>query len=1155
MKLIRFWTCLLLACAAGAQEFRSSILGRVTDVTGAVVPGVAVMVTNVDTNVPASARTNEQGNYRVPFLLPGNYRVSVEHAGFRRIERTDVRVSLATDVSLDFVLELAVAAESITVTAATPMLNTTSADLGQVIQQTFIQNVPVSLTRNVLNRAYLDPSITYSDTTGTVTSNAQTQIVISGGGGARGRNEIIVDGIPNTVARSGGVAIFVPSQDSVEEMRVQSTLFDASYGHSNGGAINISTRSGTNAVHGTAYDFKRWRALNANSWVNNRKGLAKPPVNYNQYGGVIAGPVWLPNLYNGRNRTFFTFALESNADKAPRTRQAHVPTELERAGDFSQTRNSLGSGLVAIYDPFSTVGTGTSARRTVFPDGRIPARLLNPTGVALAKAFPLPTEITTPQIGVINWYGTGVYQVLEKQYSGRIDHQISPRQRMFGRYSRLTRGDEFIPVFFPGVFNFPVDGQADLGIQDRFFNSAALDDTISFTPTFAGSLRYGLVTRSLPKVIGVSSGRNLADPSGLSLAPIILSNQATKAFPYVTLGENFPGLGGRRDVETWLSHAALATFYKTVSNHNLRFGMDYRMTRWNRIYLGDPQSGRFAFSTLFTQANASTASTANTSGSGLASLLLGVPASGSLGYESPQSMQNHYLALFIQEDWRVRPKLTLNFGLRWELEKPYTERYNRIGYGFDYNAQPPASLKVPGLDLRGGLLFAGVNGNPRTEGNLDKNNFGPRFGFAWSLNDKTVVRGGYGLFFAAQTYNSTFQGSVATFDAVTTYIASLDNNATPATTLANPFPYGLRPAQGTTPGLGARYGDNLTVSDQYRVNPYTQQWQVSIQREFPGRILLETAYVGALTVKSPETFDLNEMPDVYRKPAENNMVNNPFLGIFDAMSLLGKGEKIPQGRLWKRYPQYAASQLWGASLSLEGAPTGRAVFHAWESRVEKRFSHGLNVNWAYTFSKLITSNTTSIINERHYRSVGAFDVKHTTRMAFVYELPFGPRKPLGASLPGALARLAEGWTVSGFLTANTGTPLSITDRTLQVAGTAGRPIRLRNAAKSGPIAPRVDAYFDTTAFYRLPDQYAVSPEPLYFDELRGPGLVSFNGAVTKDIRLVERLRVQLRAEAANLTNSPAWANPLTDISTAATFGKIQDGGAARSIQMGLKLTF
>jgi hypothetical protein len=1155
MRLFKQGICiLLLTCAAFAQEFRSSIFGRITDATGAVVPGAAVAAVNVDTNASAGTKTNEQGNYRIPFLLPGNYAVFVEQAGFRKIERRGIRVSVGSDMTLDFMLEVAATGESITVTAVAPTLNTANADLSQVVEQTYVRNLPVSLTRNVLNKALMTPGITRADTAGTVTSNGQTNIVISGGGGNTARNEIMVDGIPNTVARSGGVAVFVPSQDSVEEMKVQTTLFDAAYGHSNAGAISITTLAGTNEIHGSAYDFKRWRALNANSWENNRLSLKKPPLSYNQFGGVLSGPVYLPRIYDGRNRTFFTFSLENNSDKAPRTRQARVPTQLERGGDFSQTLNRRGAAGLEVYDPWSTTGSGTSAKRTLFPGARIPASSLNPTGVAVAKVYPPPNLAGPAQIGADNWAGNGVYQVLEDQQSIRIDQVVSSRQRMFGRFSRLKRQDEFVPVFFPGVLSFPTEGQSDLGLSYRNFYSVALDDTISFTPTLVGSVRYGLSYRYLPKWLGLAAdGRTLADPSALNLAPVILQNQATKAFPILNMGERIIQMGGREDVENWYTHTVLTTFYKMVRNHSLKFGTDYRLNRWNKIYLGDGQSGSFAFSPVFTQANPSVPTTADTSGSGLASLLLGVPASGSLGYDSPLARQHHYLSLFVQEDWRVRPNLTLNFGVRYELETPYTERYNHAAFGFDYTA--PSPLKAPGLDLRGGLLFAGTGGNPRREGNLDANNFGPRFGFAYSLGGRTVLRGGYGLFYGAQSYNSGFDGAIATFSAATPYVGTVDSGATPFATLANPFPGGLRLPQGSEAGLAARYGDSLSFFNQTRVNPYNQQWQFSVQRQLPGAAVLEAAYVGMLSLKILEAFNLNEKPDAYLSlgAEEDKKVTNPFLGVFSGTSQLGQGATVSQGQLWKRYPQYV-------SLTMEGANTGRAIFHGLQAKVEKRLSHGLNLLWAHTFSKLIVNNTTSIVNERHYRSVDDQDVRHVMRLAFVYQLPFGPGKPLGGGMRGVAARLAGGWNLSGFLSANTGFPLTITHAN-------GRPIRLRNAAKSGAIGERLgyeidpatrrvlNPYFDINAFAALPSKYVVSPEPSYFDELRGPGNVSLNLAVLKEITLKERLKLEVRAEAANATNSPNWANPGTNMSNLATFGVIPSGGNARSIQIGARLAF
>jgi hypothetical protein len=375
---------LLFCCAAMAQESRGTLLDRITDASGAVAPGVAVTAVNLDTNASLETRSNDQGNYRIPFLLPGNYRVTVERAGFKRIERGGIRISVGSDTTLDFTLEVGAATESITVTAAAPLVNTSNADLGVVIDREYIQGLPVSLTRNAINRIMLSAGVTGD--TGTYTSNAQSEFSIMGGGSTRGRNEVMVDGIPNTIPQSGGVIVFVPPLDAVEEMKVHTTLFDAAYGHSNGGAVNITTRGGGNQVHGAVYDFKRWAALNSNSWSNNRLGLPKPPLSYNQYGGLVSGPALIPRLYDGRNRTFFSFSLESDVDKRDTSRRGRTPTDLERNGDFSQTLNRLGRALLPVYDPWTTTGSGNTAARTPFPNTRIPAARLDPTGSAVAKA-------------------------------------------------------------------------------------------------------------------------------------------------------------------------------------------------------------------------------------------------------------------------------------------------------------------------------------------------------------------------------------------------------------------------------------------------------------------------------------------------------------------------------------------------------------------------------------------------------------------------------------------------------------------------------------------------------------------------------------------------------------------------------------------------
>ncbi|MBI3695026.1 MAG: carboxypeptidase regulatory-like domain-containing protein, partial [Acidobacteria bacterium] len=1094
--------------------------------TGAVVVGAAVRVRNVDTNLALDTRSNEQGNYQLPFLPPGNYAVTVEHPGFRNIERPSVHVSINSQVTLDFALELGAAAETVTIRSAPPLLTTVGADLGQVVDNAYVGAISVSLTRNVINLTRLAPGVTGD--TGTYSSNAQSNFSISGGGSTRGRNEFLVDGIPNTIPQGGGLIVFVPSVDSVEEVKVHTTMFDAAYGHSNGGAVNITTRGGTNQLHGALYDFKRWRALNANSWTNKRLGLPKPPVDYNQWGYTAGGPVWLPRVYDGRNRTFFSTSLERDNDARELSRQARVPTELERNGDFSQTLNRLG-GPFSLFDPASTTVAGGRATRIEFPGARIPADRLSPIGLAVMKAYPAPNQAGPSQIGRLNWASTAVYTVAQSQESARIDHVLSARQRLFGRVSRLVR-DQHSDTLFPGVLDFPAEGSSDLGKDLRHFTSIALDDTFIFSPSFLGSLRYGFSRR----FSDVSNGALGFNPADLRLPASLTASQSIPGYPIFRLGENVATIGTTASNEANDLHALLATFTKLTGRHSLKFGADYRLVRWNRLSQGSQAVGDFTFNPVFTQADPSTNSSADRSGSAMASLLLAAPASGSLGYNSPLSLQNHYVAGFMQEDWKLSTRLTLNFGLRYELETPYTERYNRASYGFDSTAKLP--VQVPGLDLRGGILFAGVDGRPRREGSVDTNNFGPRFGFALAANSKTVVRGGYGLFYSGQSYNSGFLGQVGVFDASTPYVGSIDGGATIFTTLANPFPNGLRRPVGSSAGLLARLGDSLSFFNADRVSPYNQQWQFSIQRELPSQILVEAAYLGMLSLKQFESFDLNEKPDRYLAEGanENRAVPNPFLGVFPATSALGTGSTIVQRRLWPAFPQFT-------SLTVEGANTGRAIYHALQLKVEKRLTHGLNFVWNYTASKLMDNNTTSIVNPRHYRSISNLDQAQLMRLAFTYQLPFRVESRLAR-------QAAEGWSLSGFLNLASGLPLSISQAN-------GRPIRIRNPRKSGPIVERLNEYFDTKAFVPLPNQYTVSPEPPNLAELRAPGARSLNLSLFKTFPLRERLRLEVRAEMANFTNTPNFGAPGANMSNAATFGVINSAGGSRSMQLGGRLVF
>jgi len=487
------------------------------------------------------------------------------------------------------------------------------------------------------------------------------------------------------------------------------------------------------------------------------------------------------------------------------------------------------------------------------------------------------------------------------------------------------------------------------------------------------------------------------------------------------------------------------------------------------------------------------------------------------------------------------------------LETPWTERYDHLFYGFDYTSPNP--VKVPGMNLRGGPLFAGINGSSRRTGNVDTNSFGPRFGFAWQARPGTVLRGGYGLFYASAIGNLDTVNSVpSTFNTDITYIASQDRGFTPYTTLADPFPNGIPRPPGNSLGTASLLGQSFSFLAQDHVLPYAQQWQFSIQHSLPLQIRVEAAFVRELSVKGLQSFGLNEKPDAYLAlgSQENLQVANPFYGTFPVETGMGSSKTIAQRQLWLAYPQYTG-------ITQNATNSRTTVYHAVQLMLEKRLTHGLSVLANATVSKLMDNNLTSLVNTRHYRTISSHDTPRVYNVAFVYDLPFGPGRPF-LTRRGPLSKIIGGWSFSGSYHYESGNPLSISDSN-------GRPLRIRNAAKSGPIVDRIgdridpvtrkvlNPYFDITAFQSLPTQYMVSPEPPSFGELRGPPTRVTGASLIKRFKMHERVSVDARLDAAGATNTPNWGNPGANMANASTFGIITNASGSRTMQLAFRAVF
>ena len=1140
----------LLCGVLSAQDYRGSLLGRISDPTGAVVPDVRITVVHEGTNVPSTTRSNQEGNYLVALLDPGVYTITVEAPGFKKLVRRGVTVRTSDKLTLDFQLEVGATSESVTVTGEAPQLQTNSADIAQVIERRFLDLLYIP-SRNPLTLVSLTPGVLTGvggvSTGADFNGSQQAGFGINGGAmpTGNGNNEVTVDGASVVVPRQGGSIATSPSGDTVEELRVQTTMFDAAYGHSNGGVVTYATRAGTNQLHGSFEDFYRNKAFNANTWRNNKLGLPRGDDSRQFWSGAVGGPVWIPKLYNGRNRTFFFTTLEHQAYSNPVTTSARVPTDAERQGDFSQTLSSQG-GALTIYNPWSTVVTGTTTTRQPFPGNKIPGSMLNTTGVAIINQYPKANLSVPTQIGLYNWAQPGGTDNSATQLSQRIDQVISGKQRLFGRFSIIDTVGK-TPRAVPGLYTAPLGGGAQ-GQAARFY-TASLNDDYVFSPTLILSVRYSLARYWND----IRYSANTLDPHLLKLPDAILANQMHPGWPTITTGEGMYQIGARYKWRVNDSHVLVPTFTKLAGAHNLRFGVETRLINWIENSPDTHAAGYFTFDAGFTQADPQQPNSAKTSGTSMASLLLGIPASGDISGPTPYALRSYFFAGFVQDDWKITSNLTLNFGIRYELETPWTERYDHLFYGFDYTS--PSSVKVPGVNLRGGPLFAGINGSPRRTGNVDRNNFGPRFGFAWQVRPGTVLRGGYGLFYASAIGNLDTVNSVpSTFNTNITYIASQDRGFTPYTTLANPFPNGIPNPPGNSLGTASLLGQSFSFLAQGHVLPYAQQWQFSIQHSLPSQIRLEAAFIRELSVKGLESFGLNEKPDAYLAlgSQENLQVPNPFYGIFPVETSMGSSKTIAQRQLWLAYPQYTG-------LTQNATNSRTTVYHAVQLMLEKRLTHGLSVLANATVSKLMDSNLTSLVNTRHYRTISSHDTPHVFNLAFVYDLPFGPGRPF-LTQAGLLSKIVGGWSFSGSYHYESGNPLSISDSN-------GRPLRIRSAAKSGPIVDRIgdridpvtrkvlNPYFDITAFQSLPTQYMVSPEPPSLGELRGPPTRVTGASLIKRFKVHERVSFDARLDAAGATNTPNWSNPGTNMANASTFGIITNASSSRTMQLAFRAVF
>lgn len=1138
---------LVLVGLGSAQEFRGTILGRVLDAQEASVPGAAVTITNTATGVSTTAATNESGDYYAPFLVPGTYEMKIEHAGFKAFRRTGIEIRMLDRVRLDVHLELGALSEAITVTEAAPLLDLTTGARGELVTRQMLSELPLSGHVSVM-LVRLMPGVGGGVRTFARSYDTGTVIDFSMSGGVRRRNEILLDGVTNST--SDFQISHIPSADAVVEVRVQTNAYDAEYGHTTGGIVNAMTKSGTNALHGTVYEYVQNTALDANSFFNNLNGVERPTRRWNQFGFNLGGPAYLPKLYNGRNRTFFFGNYEGIRNADGRSSLHSVPTPEQLQGDFSQTRNQAGA-LIVIYDPASS--RADPARpgnyiRDAFANNRIPASRTNPVAANLAKYYPAPNAQGAPYTNVSNYAYAGSSPDDYNSFIGRIDHSFTDRQRIFARghwNRRFQRDDDTY-----GPAN-PAGDLYYLGRRGSF--GAAVDYTNSLTAALLLNVRYGY-TRFEDPIRNLSAGFDLVK-AGFPQA--LVAQLQEVIFPTLS-PSGFGTLGyGGSSMTALDSHTLQTVITKIWGTHTIRAGGDYRSYRNNPLSGGN-KAGSYSFSAAFTQGPDPLRSTA-TAGSAMASMLLGLPSSGSIDVIDAMAYRAAYGALFVQDDIRVTRRLTLNVGLRFDYNGAWQERYNRMTRGFAFNT--PSPLQISGMDLRGGLLYVGKDGQPTTN-SRGGNVWGPRFGFAYDLGRGTLLRGGFGQFYSGITYFGVGSNTALGYSVSTGYVSSIDGGLTPANTLSNPFPSGLLKPSGNSQGLSTLLGQSVRFFDPSVHVPGSRQFSLTFGKQFANSILLEVSYAGNRGIHCPlPSVQWNQLSPELLKLGSTliQSVANPFYGKIASGPLASS--TVTRSRLLRPFPQF--DQI------TEDFPTrGKSLYHSLQTKFEHRFSRGVSLIGAYTWSKMLQDferSGDSPQNNYDLRSewaVSSTDRTHRFTAGWVAELPFGRRKLIGSHAPGVLNRLISNWQINGTTTLESGTPLSfsVTPNNTNALGGGARPNSTGASALRESYQNKTDMlakYFDTSQFVR-PEPFAFGSLGRRINDVRGFPFKTIDLSLFWKTPIRESIDFHLRFEAINAFNRTDFSDPNTTLGNVA-FGRIsgvqQEANPARQVQLSARITF
>ncbi len=1092
LGLITGFVLLLLTRSANAQVATGSLTGIATDTTNARLPGVAVVLTNIDTGIAYRATTSNSGEYTLALLPPGKYRLDGHKDGFRGYSQAGVVVETGRPFRIDFRLSVGDVNETVEVTASTPLIESENSTVGQFIENKSVTDMP-------LNGRRVGELLALTGNTVFIGGDViRPRVAVAGGRGDQ--QQWVLDGVNNSsILIAGPQALFNPPVEATQEIRVQQNNYSAEYGNSTSGVVNITTRSGTNRFHGSAYEFVRNDKLDARNFF----AANKAPLRWNVFGLSVGGPI-------RRNRTFFFSHNEWQRQRIGITRTLTVPTAAERSGNFSQTVNAAAARVV-MYDPATTRPDPANPARTMrdpFAANIIPSQRLDPVGLRLTSFYPQPNRAPSNQAGANNFVGNNAEVLNIMTWTTKVDHMFSDRDRVTVRFIINDFPTATTPVFDQRAAD-PFGNETD-----RRASSTMLNYSRSITPTLINDARFNWQIRRFRQLSLESEGDW---PTQIGLKGVTGS-----AFPRVAPA-GFSAMGAVpaiRIQEPIRDTQFVDSISWFRSRHSFKFGGEYRKT-----FAGEKNDNWISGNLTFAPQPTSLPGTANT-GNSIASMLVGFPNRGQVRTADRLDRLSSYVSLYAQDDLKLTSRLTLNVGIRWEAHTPRLDRYDRQN-NFDRFAINPVS------GTPGSITFAGRNGEPRSAYDGDYNNFSPRIGLAWQPfgAGKTVIRTGYGIFYGVPVPGGANLAAGFSSDGD---FESPDNGITAPFLLNNGFPAVARQELG--PGFGAvRAGQAIRFSPQFfdrnRAIGYSQQFNFGIQHSLGWVSVAEISYLGNLGHKLPgPDVSINQVPE----------------------ALLGAGN----AQVRRPFPQYgtvtSVAPMWGNSS-----------YHALNVKLDKRFSSGLSFLGNYTWSKFIddvpatfeagasTANLQNLYSRAAEKALSGNDVRHRFVASSVYELPFGRGRRWLSQ--GIAARALGGWNLGGIVTFQAGSPFALTTQTNTL--NAFNPGQQRASLLRDPALPggerRVNRFFDTAAVVAPPSFTfgTASRSPLI-----GPGLANYDFSLLKNHTWGESYNIQVRLESFNALNRANFEEPAGALGSPA-FGVISNARAARSIQLGIRFEF